>query len=969
MKQTKLITFTGETHFATALAQHILLEYYDATNPTSLAHLTVMLPTRRACQSLKNQLFQMRLFQASDANLILPKLTTISDIKLLDFLPITHPFWQNPPQQIITKQQRLFAIARHLLNISNTQPQFFNASLNFAGALEYAQSFLALRDDFLRTKITIAHLHTAIMQSSTTADYAAHWLKSLELFQQIMQWLDAKLEAEQMVEAISHQQSITDALCKYWQESPHQHPIIAAGSTGSAINTANLLCAIHAQPFGCIILRELDIWSDDADFNQATPTSANYNLRMLLSKLNATRSDVEIIPSGQSKRGEVASIMLHQRNKLHDNNITNHDLRGIEWLECDNETIEAQAICLKVRHFLSENCLSESHINNKTRNIIIISDDDALNMRLKTMLNSHNIKVDISAGIAAHHHPQFNFMLLVAEVLFGEYKSANLLALMRHVICIKHHPNMQQLADFMEHQMLRSMHPYRTLNDVLAAVMTQDLPMELHNELCDTLEIINKIKHLTQNITATTQYQTMQLKTMMELHQQVWLILNPDTNDERSNAGALLQQNLQLISDDITCAKCEYLSILQQQCAPMREISPPIDAHVTIIGLLELRLQVADLLIVARMNEGVFPSSPPLDPWLNNELRNRLGLNYFERKIGLSSHDMAIMLRFDNVLFTRSNKELGAHTRSSRLFERLKLLMQKHDIAPATYLLEWLKHSQQVKYQPIESAIINPPLAMRPRSISATMCESLFENPFKVYVSHILKLRELDPLDDEMQPKYFGKILHAALHQAARDYNQPYYLEQLAKLFEEQLKILVPASQAQFHHAKLNRILGGYRHIEQSRKSSIKKLETEAKYSIPFMLEGGLSIELTARIDRIEWLKNGKINIIDHKTGTTPSNSQITSFEKCQLYIAQLIMDNIAQTELLEYWDASGKLNNPSDISRPINAIPSVDIANKLYDCLSYFICDENAIYDYSLPKNKQYVGAIDHLARFGEYY
>ncbi len=987
MKQAKIKTFVGEVHFATALACHIMHDYYDVQNPASLANLTVMLPTRRACQSLKMQLFQ----QCN--NLILPRLTTISDLNLLDFIPITHQFWQQPPQKIIPKQTRLFMLARYLFDLNNTEPQLFNSHLNFAnlsfaGALEYAESFLALRDDFLRAKIGLPELNAAII-----GDYATHWLKSLELFQRTMQWLDAYLVENKSVEAITQAQTITDVLCEYWQQNPYPHPIIAAGSTGSATNTSKLLQAIHAQPYGCLILRELDIWSDDADFNHvpltSAPTSASYNLRMLLQKLGATRNDVVHFQENDNKRvadnkrGLAASIMLHSRNKLHDASLNEADLHGIEWLECEDEISEAQAICVKVRHVLSERALSK-----RRANIIIISDDDALNMRLKTMLAVANIQVDISAGIAAHHHPQFNFMLLVAQTLYGEYNSANLLSLMRHKICAipngsgqnesgQHefgqnesgqHESMMKLANLIEAKMLRSMHPYRNLHEVLQAVIA----LKLSEELQPAQATLKAIADLVQNITTK-----MPLKRMIELHQAILLALleplSPNLNTSLNpNIATLLAQNLQLVGDDVICANSEYLSILQQQCAAIREVSPPVAAHVTIIGALELRLQVADLLIIPRMNEGVFPSSPPPDPWLNNELRRILGLNYFERKIGLAAHDMAIMLRFEHVLFTRACKESGAHTRSSRLFERLKLLLQKHDISQAIYLSDWADELMRTKYCPAAPPAINPPLEMRPRRISATTCEALFENPFKVYVSHILRLKELEPLDDELQAKHFGQILHAAVHEAAGYYNNADYLQKLGELFAANLQSLVPPAQAQFYQAKLQRILSGYYCEEGLRYGGIERLETEAKYAIPFVLKGGVTVELNARIDRIEWLKNGKINVVDHKTGNIPSAKQIDSFEKCQLLVAQLIMERQSEAvrvEALEYWEANGKQMENVSIANPVKSMDSLDIAAKLYDMLSYFLCDEKAIYHYNAPQSSGRSGSVDHLARLGEYY
>jgi ATP-dependent helicase/nuclease subunit B len=940
MKQPKLTTFVGEEYFATALAQHIFSAYYDTQNPASLANLSIFLPTRRACQALKHQLFK----QYGGQNLILPKITTISDLNLLDYLPINHPFWQTPPQKIIGKQMRLFMVAQYLFTSSKTHPQLFLSNINFAQSLEYAKSFIALRDDFLRANITLQHLHEAII-----GDYAEHWFKSLELFQMVMNWLDNQLKQQDLVEAITYQSMIINQLSDYWQQNPHPNPIIAAGSTGSTLNTAKLLKAIYQQPKGCLVLRELDIWSDEADFNNASPINANYNLKQLLHKIGATRNDVVQLHAGTSKRGEIASIVLHQRNKLHETKINFQDLQGIKWLECENDFVEAQSICLHIRHALSSGVGS----------IIVISDDDALNMRLKTMLEQVNITVDISAGIAAHHDSEGNFMLLVASVLYGEYNSANLLSLMRHPICCAHHANMNALAEFMEKNMLRGLHPYQKLHDVLQDLAQKTLPPELQN----AQNLMAEIAAIIAPVTAK-----MPLQQMIELHQQIWLLLSVAANNEYN---AILAQTLQLITSDIICTHNEYITILQQQFETLRHVSPPLTAHVTIIGLLELRLQVADYLIMPRANEGTFPSSPPPDPWLNHDLRAKLGLDYDMRKIGLASHDMAIMLRFKQILFTRALKEKNSYTRSSRLFERLKLLMNKYDIPCATYLLEWVKQINHTQYQPIlKPPPINPPLHMRPHKISATMMEKFFSNPFDIFASHICKLRELEPLDSQLQPKDFGQALHSCLHQAASFYHTLQYEHYLSELFDNQLKTLMPNNEAQFFHARLERILQALKHEENLRHHKVAAIETEVKYATIFTLEGGTKIELNSRIDRIENLHDGGCIIIDYKTGSAPKANAVKSFEKCQLLVCKLILESLNhKVEDLQYWDLSGKISNKDSIIAAINPFTTNEIAAIIRSKLTYFIEDEGAIYYYSPSKNQTFTSAIDHFARLGEYY
>ena len=58
-----------------------------------------------------------------------------------------------------------------------------------------------------------------------------------------------------------------------------------------------------------------------------------------------------------------------------------------------------------------------------------------------------------------------------------------------------------------------------------------------------------------------------------------------------------------------------------------------------ILGAIEARVVRADLLVVAGLEEGVWPQGAPLDPFLSRPMRKALGLPPAERRIGLSAHD------------------------------------------------------------------------------------------------------------------------------------------------------------------------------------------------------------------------------------------------------------------------------------------------------------------------------------------
>ena len=80
------------------------------------------------------------------------------------------------------------------------------------------------------------------------------------------------------------------------------------------------------------------------------------------------------------------------------------------------------------------------------------------------------------------------------------------------------------------------------------------------------------------------------------------------------------------VSTELEIAPSDALPILHQLLDEVR-IRPPFGGHprVFIWGLLEARLQQADLMILGGLNEGVWPALPTPDPWLAPKIRSNLG--------------------------------------------------------------------------------------------------------------------------------------------------------------------------------------------------------------------------------------------------------------------------------------------------------------------------------------------------------
>ena len=91
-------------------------------------------------------------------------------------------------------------------------------------------------------------------------------------------------------------------------------------------------------------------------------------------------------------------------------------------------------------------------------------------------------------------------------------------------------------------------------------------------------------------------------------------------------------------------------------CSTRSAVRPPYGGHprIFIWGLLEARLQRADLVVLGGLNEGVWPALPAPDPWLPPKVRAKLGMPTLDSRIGLAAHDFASALGAPEVLITRA---------------------------------------------------------------------------------------------------------------------------------------------------------------------------------------------------------------------------------------------------------------------------------------------------------------------------
>jgi ATP-dependent helicase/nuclease subunit B len=370
----------------------------------------------------------------------------------------------------------------------------------------------------------------------------------------------------------------------------------------------------------------------------------------------------------------------------------------------------------------------------------------------------------------------------------------------------------------------------------------------------------------------------------------------------------------------------ESVAVLRQML-DQRSVRAPFGGHprIFIWGLLEARLQRADLVILAGLNEGTWPALAAPDPWLPPKVRRELGMPGLEFRVGLAAHDFASALGAPEVLVTRARRDSRSPSVASRFWLRLDAISAG---LPRDIRLQRLTRAldDPGTPRPVDRPAPAPPVAQRPDRISVTAVDRLNADPYAFYAQSILKLRREDPVDADHTAAWKGSAVHKVLEEwLDQDECDPDKLRSRAEqlLGDEAIHPMLRALWAPRLLEAIDWIAG----LERDNRTKGRR-PAKAEVSGEAQIAG---ITVHGRADRIDRLADDALAIIDYKTGAPPTQKAVDKGFALQLGLLGLIgraggFDGIrGDPEAFEYWSLTrhkgsfGKLMCPDKDYGPGN--------------------------------------------------
>lgn len=971
---TNIYTIPAGCSFVDALAEGLMDMAGD--DPLALARMHVLLPTRRACRTLRESFLRI----TNGKPLLLPRMNPIGDIdeeELSLTLSGAEEELSLPPS--IHPMQRLFLMTRLINKLGHAR--------GLEQDLALATALARLMDQIYTEDLDLADLPKAIDRD----DFAEHWQISIDFLKILSEHWPLILAERGVIDAADRRNRLIKQLCSTWQKNPPAYPVIAAGTTGTIPATRMLLEEIKNLPKGYIVLPGLEQTMDAESWKSLDDTHPQKTLKTLLTKLDTDRHDVKLWSgcadlSDKSFMQALTSEIMRPAETTQDWQTIKDRLPDISSVtlpitryDCANPQEEALTIAIALRAVLED--------KNDAKTAALITPDRKLARRVVMACRRWNIDIDDSGGQALSDTTVGTYLRLCLQALCNDMKPVALMDFCKHTLCSP--PKYGEWRG-----------DIRALDKYIMRGPAFEDGFKIYRSKIDALKKENR---KTESFEHTLSFVENGFAPLLNLKAGKKIA----SFTEWSEAHIAVCENF--CKPDILWAGTDgegaatLFSDLRDNCADLPDmnardyfllierimkgitIRPAYGLHprLSILGQLEARLVHADVMILGGLNEGTWPGDPGVDPWMSRPMRNLYGLPPIERSIGLSAHDFAQGLGASEIILTRSTRVDGTPTVPSRWLQRMDTVLEATGLVlkQGDHLSLARTMDLSDEYKPIERPAPRPPVDVRPRALSATRIETWMNDPYGIYARYILNLKPLDNLEKPLDAAMRGDIIHKALYKFTDRNRNDLPLDaqdRLIRIMREELENAGIASDIRaFWEPRLLKTASWIIECEDEWRTDMKPGLLEATGSMTLNGPAG-EFTLSARADRIDFSGDGRnAAIIDYKSGGSFSIKGMVNGKHPQLPLEAIILENAgfngktANVTHLAYWIVNGG-GDGGDIrllQKPADVANAKDNARQgLQDLIDTFDKEETPYYSLPNAEREPAYNDYKHLARVSEW-
>jgi ATP-dependent helicase/nuclease subunit B len=879
--------------------------------------------------------------------------------------------------------RRRLELARLVAELAARQPDFAPG----AGLYALADSLADLLAEMQMEGVPLE----ALERPDIAENHAEHWQRSLQFIRIVARYFDA----DSPPDAEARQRRVVEAMTAEWASAPPDHPVFVAGSTGSRGATSVLMQAVARLPKGAVVLPGFDFEMPDSGWSSLDSGSfpcedhPQYRFAALLRALEvpaaAVRHWVDDAPPSRARNALVSLAMqpapvtdqwMREGKKLGDLVAATQQ---IALIEAPDPRAEALALALILREAAETGTRAA-----------LVTPDRVLTRRVAAALDRWGITADDSAGQPLSLTPPGRFLRHVAGLLGRKLTVEALFVLLKHPLTATgaemRGPHLRYSRELELH--LRRYGP--AFPDAAALIEWAKDAGEADR--------LAWAEWLAAAFAPCETWGTAPLSNCLDTHLACagMLAAGPGGTVDASELWreAAGRESARIVAEirreaahGGSFSPAQYSDLLTTllQATSVRNVDPT-HPRIAIWGTLEARVQGAELVLLAGLNEGVWPHQPNPDPWLSRKMRLDSGLLLPERQVGLAAHDFQQAIAAPQVVLSRAARSADAETVGSRWLARLTNLLDGLPEQNGQHALRemrargqlWLERAAALdapgfRLPPAQRPAPRPPVSARPRVLPVTAIKTLIRDPYAVYARRILRLYPLDPLRPEPDPLRRGQVLHKIVETfvAARPdaETEGEARQRLLHAAEQVLRANVPWPTAQrLWLTRIERIAANFAAAEVERANKGVPVVLEKKGSIRLKVP---DFTLTATPDRIDLLHDGRVHIYDYKSGKPPSQPEMRAFDK-QLLLEAAMAERGAFAPLgardvagYSYIQLGGE---GAETSYPADPDLIMETWTGLHQLAAAYLRAETGFASRRSVQKADERGDYDHLARFGEW-
>ena len=938
VRQSRVFTIPSGAPFLPTLS-HALLDgalidgFPGSGGAMALADATIYVPTQRAAEALAEAL----LAASGERSLILPRIAPLGafepDEAATAFAAESD---ETPPRPALPRAVGNLA-RRHVLAtmtrawgkalggairtvdgdgrfvVDSAEPALVATTPAQAYAL--AGDLAALIDDMIIEGAPWAKIETLAPDA-----YDPYWRITLEFLKIAFAHWPQWLAEHGLIDRASRIALLIDDEIKALEAGAPRGPTIIAGSTGANRATARLIAAIARAPQGAVVLPGLDLDLDDGAWAQIGASGEaslglaghpQWLMRRLIGEIGVNRGDVK--PLGLDARSPaLAARSAFLTEALRPAGSTERwrerdgalappavaaALAGVTIVVADNETEEALALAIAMRETLET----------PGKTAALVTPDPSIARRVAAELRRWGVEVEDSAGRTLGQSPAGALARLILDAAI-EFTPRSFLALLAHPAARfgRARAEAERATRALELAIFRAI-PLKSLDDLDRAFgAAREAATDYHahpavrgvgeNDRQAAEALARDVARVLAPLRALQP--SASLSDCLALHRAAVLSAVARPRAEAQDAGEdlrgleplaeLMDEWSEAATESFPTTLSEYAVLFDEALAAVR--APPANGghpRLQILGLLEARLLDFDCMLLAGLDETVWPPAVETDAFLNRPMRAALGLTAPERRIGQTAHDFVAALGAREAILSRAKKRGGEPTVASRFLQRLAAAAGAGSQAIGDaeergrrYLAFARALDQPDAFRPAPRPAPRPPVEDRPRALSVTRIETLRRDPYAIYAEYILRLKPLEAVERDISAREAGIAWHATLEEFVKACPLGALpLDARERLFAIARARFAPLRAdpafAALHWPNVENGLDFFLAFEREARGDAAQIWVEQHGAIPVPLASGASFKLSARADRIDLLRSGGARLIDYKSGSTPGAREV----------------------------------------------------------------------------------------------